>query len=103
MADLLQVAAKRGTVPEYARQLLTAFGNRHASRTPVTQLFVEPLSARELDVVRLLGTDLDGPDVARQLLVSVSTLRTHTRSIYSKLGVNNRRAAVRRAEELLRQ
>ena len=53
------------------------------------------------DVLRLLGTDLDGPDIARQLVVSLSTLRTHTRNIYSKLGVNNRRAAVRRAEELL--
>ena len=103
MADLLQVAAKRRTGPEYARQLLTACGNRPASRTPATQLLVEPLSERELDVLRLLGTDLDGPDMARQLVVSLSTLRTHTRSIYSKLGVNNRRAAVRRAEELLRK
>ena len=65
-----------------------------------SQLLVEPLSARELDGVRLLGTDLDGPDVARQLLVSLSTLRTHTRSIYSKLGVNSRAAAVSRADEL---
>lgn len=61
---------------------------------------MEPLSVRELDGVRLLGTDLDGPDVARQLLVSLSTLRTHTRSIYSKLGVNSRAAAVSRADEL---
>jgi LuxR family transcriptional regulator, maltose regulon positive regulatory protein len=51
-------------------------------------------------VLRLLGTDLDGPEIARHLMVSLSTLRTHTRNIYSKLGVNNRRAAVRRAEEL---
>jgi LuxR family maltose regulon positive regulatory protein len=61
---------------------------------------LEPLSERELDVLRLLGTELDGPDIARQLVVSLSTVRTHTRSIYSKLGVNSRRAAVSRADEL---
>ena len=61
---------------------------------------VDPLSERELDVLRLLGTDLDGPDIARELVVSLNTVRTHTKNIYAKLGVNNRRAAVRRAEEL---
>ena len=61
---------------------------------------LEPLSERELEVLRLLGTELNGPEIARQLTVSLSTLRTHTQNIYSKLGVNSRRAAVRRAEEL---
>ena len=65
-----------------------------------SQGLVEPLSERELDVLRLLATDLDGPDIARQLFVSLNTMRTHTKSIYAKLGVNSRRAAVRRAEEL---
>jgi len=62
--------------------------------------YVEPLSERELEVMRLLGSDLDGPDIARQLSVSLSTVRTHTQHIYAKLGVNNRRAAVRRAHQL---
>ncbi len=61
---------------------------------------IEPLSERELEVLRLLRTDLSGPEIARELMVSLSTLRTHTQNIYAKLGVNNRRAAVRRAEEL---
>ena len=61
---------------------------------------VDPLSDRELDVLRLLRSDLSGPDMARELTVSLNTLRTHTKSIYMKLGVNNRRAAVRRADEL---
>ena len=71
-------------------------------RTPVKQapLSIEPLSERELEVLRLLGTDLTGPEMAREFVVSLNTLRTHTKNIYSKLGVNNRRAAVRRAEEL---
>lgn len=61
---------------------------------------VEPLSSRELDVLRLLGSDLDGPAIARHLGVSLPTVRTHTQHIYAKLGVNNRRAAVRRAHQL---
>jgi LuxR family maltose regulon positive regulatory protein len=67
---------------------------------PVRQGLVEPLSERELDVLRLLATDLDGPDIARELVVSLSTLRTHTKHIYTKLGVNNRRAAVSSAQQL---
>jgi LuxR family maltose regulon positive regulatory protein len=61
---------------------------------------VDPLSERELDVLRLLRSDLSGPDIARELTVSLNTLRTHTKRVYSKLGVNNRREAVRRADEL---
>ena len=48
-------------------------------------------------MLRLLGTDLDGPDIARELTVSLNTVRTHTKHIYAKLAVTNRRAAVRRA------
>ncbi len=61
---------------------------------------IEPLSERELEVLKLLRTDLNGPEIARDCMVSLSTIRTHTQNIYAKLGVNNRRAAVRRAEEL---
>ena len=53
-----------------------------------------PLSDRELDVLRLLASDLDGPAIARELVVSLNTVRTHTKHIYAKLGVNSRRAAV---------
>jgi LuxR family maltose regulon positive regulatory protein len=69
-------------------------------RTVVTQRLIEPLTERELEVLKLLGTELNGPEIARELGVSLHTIRTHTQNIYSKLGVNNRRAAVRRAEEL---
>jgi LuxR family maltose regulon positive regulatory protein len=99
MAGLLRSAAKRGISPGYARRLLTAFGQT-ADRAPATQGLIEPLSARERDVLRLLATDLSGPEIARELVVSLSTVRTHTNRIFAKLGVNNRRAAVRRAEEL---
>ncbi len=99
MAVLLGKAAKHRDAPTYVRRLLAAFGTA-ADRPPGNQVVIEPLSDRERGVLRLLGTDLDGPDIARALMVSLSTLRTHTRNIYTKLGVNSRRAAVRRAEEL---
>jgi LuxR family maltose regulon positive regulatory protein len=99
MAVLLAAAAKRRIVPNYVRRLLTAFGDTEDTTT-TTQVLIERLSERELDVLRMLATDLAGPEIARQLIVSLNTVRTHTKNIYVKLGVNNRRAAVRRAEEL---
>ena len=87
----------------YVERLLAACVKPVDSQSTVNHqhaMMIEPLSERELEVLRLLGTELNGPEIARQLMVSLSTLRTHTQNIYSKLGVNNRRAAVRRAEEL---
>ena len=102
MAALLKSAAKQDISPAYARTLLAAFGTADAGRRPAAQPsdLLEPLSERELEVLRLLRSDLDGPDIARELRVSLNTVRTHTKNIYEKLDVNNRRAAVRRAEEL---
>jgi LuxR family maltose regulon positive regulatory protein len=99
MASLLRAAAKQGIARNYVHRLQAAI-NKTEGTAPVKQDLIEPLSERELDVLRLLGTDLDGPDIARVLVVSVNTMRTHTKNIYAKLGVSNRRAAVRRAQEL---
>jgi LuxR family maltose regulon positive regulatory protein len=99
MSELLQEAAKHGIAPKYVGQLQAAFGKTE-DRATSTQLLTEPLSERELEVLELLGTELNGPEIARELVVSLNTMRTHTKNIYSKLGVNSRRAAVRRAEEL---
>jgi LuxR family transcriptional regulator, maltose regulon positive regulatory protein len=99
MGTLLQGAAKARITPGYVQRLLSHFdaatGVPHAR-----QNLIEPLSGRELEVLRLLATDLDGPAIASQLMVSLNTMRTHTKSIYTKLGVNSRRAAVHRAVEL---
>ena len=57
------------------------------------------LSDRELQVVRLLDSELTGPEIARQLYVTLNTLRTHTKRIFTKLDVTTRAAAVRRAHE----
>ncbi len=99
IASLLQAAAKQGTARNYVRRLLAAVSETEHD-SPIKQALIEPLSERELDVLRLLGTDLDGPDIARELTVSLNTVRTHTKHIYAKLAVTNRRAAVRRAQEL---
>jgi LuxR family maltose regulon positive regulatory protein len=93
----------------YAARLLAAFPKPvtdsrssllETEAQSVRTILVEPLSDRELEVLRLLRSELSGPEIAQQLMVSLNTLRTHTKNIFSKLGVNNRRAAVHRAEEL---
>jgi LuxR family maltose regulon positive regulatory protein len=100
MAALLKLAAKDRNAPGYVRQLLAASTVARPGEGVVAQPLIEPLSERELEVLRLLQSDLDGPSIARELTVSLPTVRTHTSNIYSKLGVTNRRAAVRRAGEL---
>jgi LuxR family maltose regulon positive regulatory protein len=124
MKALLRQAASRGIAPEYVSKLLAAFDNlpftsddSRLDTTKESQIvnskpvlnegevsevanLVEPLSERELQVLRLLKTELSGPEIARELMIALSTMRTHTQNIYSKLDANNRRAAVNRAEEL---
>jgi len=121
MAQLLLEAASREIMPDYTDKLLAAFeaeqpssaGESHPpnwqSQSPLAVLpeghrdgepLTEPLSQRELEVLRMFKTELSGPEIARELVIALSTVRTHTKSIYSKLNVNNRRAAVKRAAEL---
>jgi LuxR family maltose regulon positive regulatory protein len=88
----------------YVNKLLAAFAqpiiNSHSALSTRQSSSVEPLSERELEVLRLLETELSGPEIADKLKVSLNTLRTHTKNIYSKLGVTSRRAAIHRAENL---
>jgi LuxR family maltose regulon positive regulatory protein len=99
MELLLKGALKRGIATVYTRKLLSAFGPS-PHQVPSHPDLIEALSDRELDVLRLLRSDLGGPEIARELMISLNTMRTHTKSIYEKLGVNTRRSAVHRAEEL---
>jgi LuxR family maltose regulon positive regulatory protein len=101
MATLLEALAQQHVSWPYPRRLRDALDVADVrSAQPVSPALVEQLSARELDVVRLLASDLDGPAIARELVVSLNTVRTHTKNIYAKLGVNSRRAAVSKAGEL---
>ena len=112
MRQLLLEIAERGIMPDYTAKLVSAFEAEQQNETseshppvqsklsPTSQLLIEPLTERELEVLRLFKTELSGPEIARELVIGLSTVRTHTKSIYRKLNVNNRRAAVKRAEEL---
>jgi LuxR family maltose regulon positive regulatory protein len=108
MTTLLIEAAARGSMTDYTGKLLAACGVGQPRSTgasalptsPAPLAPVEPLSERELDVLRLFKTDLSGPEIAQELMIALSTVRTHTKSVYSKLGVTTRRAAVQRAAEL---
>jgi LuxR family maltose regulon positive regulatory protein len=113
MARLLREAAARGILPDYTSKLLAGFEVKQqesagesaipdlrGQTSPAPQPLIEPLSHRELEVLRLFKTDLMGPEIAEELVIALSTVRTHTKSIYSKLNVTNRRAAVKRAAEL---
>ncbi len=89
----------------YVEQLLAAFpqpreANAKIQNPKSKSEMIEPLTERELEVLKLLKTELKGPEIARELVVSLNTLHTHTKNIFNKLGVNDRRAAVRRAEQL---
>ena len=91
MEELLRAAGRADLVPRAAAP---------AGAAAAAPAGDEGLSDRELEVLRLLATELSGPEIARHLFVSVNTLRTHTKHIFTKLDVNTRQAAVRRATEL---
>jgi LuxR family maltose regulon positive regulatory protein len=100
LAALLREAAAKGVALTYVQQLLAAFGETIVAQPQSAQNLPDPLTDRELEVLRLLNTDLTGPEIARELMVSLNTMRTHTKNIYAKLGAKSRRTALRRAEEL---
>jgi LuxR family maltose regulon positive regulatory protein len=108
IAQLLREAAARSIQPGYTGKLLAGFetegqssaGEAPLQITPASQPLIEPLSQRELEILRLFKTELSGPEIARELVIALSTVRTHTKSIFGKLNVNDRRAAVKRAAEL---
>jgi LuxR family maltose regulon positive regulatory protein len=100
MSALLREAASQGIAPGYVGKLLAAFDLPVTARSPVEQPLVDPLSDRELEVLRLLADRLTYDEIARTLYLSLNTVKTHVKNIYGKLGVNRRRAAAARAKEL---
>jgi len=104
MGELLRQAVVRGTAVSYVGQLLATLGQEEQDQTqktesPVASL-VEPLSGRETEVLRLLTTSLSTSEIADELVISVSTVRSHIKNIYAKLDVHSRMAAIQRAKEL---
>jgi LuxR family maltose regulon positive regulatory protein len=120
MAAMLQAAQARGIAPDYITRLLAAFpepdketgrqGEKEIDRAlvalasrshglPISQPLVEPLSARELEVLRLIANGKSNAEVARTLVIAISTVKTHTNSIFSKLQVTSRTQAIALARD----
>ena len=108
MAELLQGTLARGLAVEYVTKLLDAFqpsSSRQAqpgSTRPTggQASLIEPLSNREMEVLLCLEEGLSNAEIAQKLFISLPTVKSHTRNIYGKLGVHNRKEAVARARTL---
>ena len=107
MAQLLSEAATQGIMPDYTGRLLAAFEAEKKSEDeshlpPVlpAQSLVEPLSHRELEVLRLIAQGLSNREISERLFLALSTVKGHNRIIFSKLMVGSRTEAVARAREL---
>jgi LuxR family maltose regulon positive regulatory protein len=105
MAQLLSEAAAQGRIPDYVGKLLAAFEAEtqkqadKSSRLPA-QLLIEPLSQRELEVLRLIAQGLSNHEISERLFLALDTVKGHNRRIYDKLQVQRRTEAVARAREL---
>lgn len=106
LITLLHQAISRDLSATYAVKLREAFDQvEHPAEDAgkplrAAQPLIEPLSERELDVLRLLATGMSNPEIAEELIIAVSTVRSHCKSIYGKLDVHKRWDAVHRAQEL---
>ncbi len=104
MAKLFAEAEKRAPLPippGYARSLTLAFRPRHGDHvSPAASELLEPLSDREIEVLRTVAAGLTNREAARKLFVEPSTVKKHLEHIYGKLGVRNRTQSVARAREL---
>jgi LuxR family maltose regulon positive regulatory protein len=107
MEALLREAAARGISATYVDRLLSTLAKetseprpRQLLPSPPAPSLLEPLSKRELEVLRLLTSSLTGPEIADHLSISVGTFRSHTKSIYGKLGVHSRIEAIEHARDL---
>jgi LuxR family maltose regulon positive regulatory protein len=96
LIPLLQESARRGIMPDYVGQVLSAYDKKAKSTLPL----VEPLSERELEVLRLMSAGLSNREIADRLVISTGTAKTHVHNVCGKLGVRNRTEAAARAKEL---
>jgi len=100
MVVLLRQARARGVAPTYVAALLAACGSAPQTASPAALALVEPLGARERELLRLLAAGLTTPEIATRLYVTVGTVRSHLKNISRKLDVHSRLQAVERARVL---
>jgi LuxR family maltose regulon positive regulatory protein len=98
MSGLLSGAAARGIMPDYTARLLAAFKIKHD--LPSRQPLVEPLSRRELEVLRMIAEGLSNQEIGERLFVALDTIKGHNRRIFEKLEVKRRTEAIARGREL---
>ncbi len=97
IAQLLRQLAASGLMPDYLSRLLAAFNLPYPDKM---QSLFEPLSERELEVLRLIAAGLSNREIAAELVVSLGTVKSHINHIYQKLDVHSRTQAIARAREL---
>jgi LuxR family maltose regulon positive regulatory protein len=101
MADLLSAAAARGRMPDYIGRLLAVFeAGSHKPDHTSSRPLIEPLSPRELEVLRLITQGLSNHEIGERLFLALDTVKGHNRKIFGKLQVQRRTEAVARAREL---
>jgi LuxR family maltose regulon positive regulatory protein len=100
MARLLRRALTECVTRDYAGRLLAAFAEGPQAVSPAAQALVEPLTEREMEVLRLIAAGLSNREIAHELVVAVSTVKSHINHIYGKLDVKNRIQAIARARTL---
>jgi LuxR family maltose regulon positive regulatory protein len=100
MARLLRHALSEGIAPNYAARLLADFGEEAPLTSPAMDALVEPLTEREVDVLRLIVAGLSNAEIAEELVIAISTVKSHVNHIYGKLGAENRIQAAERARSL---
>ena len=93
-------AAVYGNSAGYLDRLLAAYAEATPVAPPNTPLLAEPLSDREIEVLRCIAAGYKNQEIADELFVSLNTVRYHTKNLYGKLGVNKRTQAVAKAQEL---
>jgi len=106
LANLVQQHQIGSVKLDYVERILAASVQLHKPPVPVSPIkvepapLVEPLSDRELDVLHLMVEGLKYKEIAERLFISLNTVRSHTKSIYSKLNVRNRTQAIEKARQL---
>ena len=103
MAQLLSKVAAQGIRPDYVGKLLAVFEaaeRKSENQSDLSQPLIEPLTPREREVLQLMAAGRSNPEIAAQLIVAVTTVKTHVKNIYGKLQVTNRFQAAARAKDL---
>jgi LuxR family maltose regulon positive regulatory protein len=100
LVPLLREAAKRGVLPDYVGRILAVMAEKAEIAGTGLESLIEPLSEREIEVLRLVTSGMSNREIAAKLFISAGTAKTHIHHLCGKLGVRNRTEAAMKAKEL---